>query len=74
MLRGKVKWFNAKKGYGFIQTQGSSEDIFAHYSNICSDGFRVLVEGQEVEFDVVRDAKGLKAKDINLISVNHHQG
>jgi len=52
MSTGKVKWFNAEKGYGFI-TSDEGKDIFVHYSSIQSDGFRTLEEGQAVNFDVV---------------------
>ncbi len=64
MARGKVKWFNEKKGYGFIQMEDSQEDVFAHYTNIQGEGFKTLVEGQVVEFEVMQDAKGAKALNI----------
>ncbi len=62
-MTGKVKWFNAEKGYGFITTD-SNEDIFVHYSQIQSDGFRTLDEGQEVEFDIVEGDKGPQAENV----------
>ena len=61
--RGTVKWFNAAKGYGFIQRQ-SGEDVFVHYSAIQSDGYRSLDEGQAVEFVVTRGPKGLQAEQV----------
>ena len=63
-MRGKVKWFNNEKGYGFIEHSEGSEDIFVHYSAILSDGFKTLVEGQYVEFELVRTDKGLQAKNV----------
>ena len=65
-VKGKVKWFNQKKGFGFIEREGG-KDIFVHYSDINSDGFRTLDENQEVEFEVVDDEKGEKAKDVTPI-------
>jgi CspA family cold shock protein len=64
MPRGKIKWFNEKKGYGFISMEGSEADIFVHYSNVKMDGFKSLAEGQEVEFDLVQEPKGAKAVNI----------
>ena len=63
MAKGKVKWFNAKKGYGFISSE-TGEDVFVHFSEIQSDGYKTLDEGQEVEFEVEKDQKGLKAKKV----------
>lgn len=63
MMRGKVKWFNNEKGFGFIEYK-DDEDIFVHYSAILSDGYKTLVEGQYVEFDLVRTDKGLQAKNV----------
>lgn len=63
MLRGKVKWFNNEKGFGFIE-YGDLEDIFVHYSAILSPGYKTLVEGQYVDFDLVRTDKGLQAKNV----------
>ena len=60
---GTVKWFNAGKGFGFIQLQ-SGEDIFVHFSAIQSDGYRSLNEGQAVEFEVVRGPKGAQAANV----------
>ncbi len=63
MAKGKVKWFNAKKGYGFISAE-SGEDVFVHFSEIQDSGYRSLDEGQEVEFEIEKDEKGLKAKKV----------
>ena len=63
MMKGKVKWFNNDKGFGFIE-YNEQEDIFVHYSAILSQGFKTLVEGQYVEFDLVRTDKGLQAKNV----------
>ena len=63
MIRGKVKWFNNEKGFGFIE-YNEKEDIFVHYSAILSEGYKTLVEGQYVEFDMVRTDKGLQAKNV----------
>lgn len=63
MLSGKVKWFNNDKGYGFIECN-DMEDIFVHYSTIRSEGYKSLVEGQYVEFELVRTDKGLQAKNV----------
>ena len=60
---GTVKWFNAGKGFGFIQRQ-SGEDVFVHFSAIQVDGYRSLNEGQAVEFEVVRGPKGLQASNV----------
>jgi cold shock CspA family protein len=68
MPRGTVKWFNEKKGYGFIYPEGTQTDVFAHYSNIMGEGFKTLTEGQIVEFELVQDAKGAKAMNIVPLS------
>ena len=62
---GQVKWFNDLKGFGFI-TQDSGEDVFVHYSAIEGDGFRTLIEGQPVEFDVSEGPKGLQASKVSV--------
>ena len=61
--KGKVKWFNNSKGYGFIERE-SGDDIFVHYSAIKSEGYRSLKEGQPVEFSVTTGAKGLQAEEV----------
>ena len=63
MEKGRVKWFNASKGYGFI-TQDNGQDVFVHFSAIQSDGFKSLSEGQEVEFEVTSGAKGPQAAQV----------
>ncbi len=63
MPRGKVKWFNENKGYGFIQ-QENGEDVFVHFSAIKEEGFKTLAEGQEVEFDIVEGQKGPQASNV----------
>ena len=63
MSTGKVKWFNAEKGYGFI-TSDEGKDVFVHYSGLVMDGFKSLEEGQAVEFDVVSGARGDQAANV----------
>ena len=60
---GVVKWFNAAKGFGFIAREGQ-DDVFVHYSAIQTEGFRKLVEGQQVEFSLEQTEKGLQASDV----------
>ena len=60
MATGKVKWFNNQKGYGFIETDGG-EDVFVHYSEVQSDGYKTLDEGVAVEFEVAEGEKGKHA-------------
>lgn len=69
MPRGTVKWFNNKKGFGFIaDPEGSNADIFVHYSEIRGDGFKTLAEGEMVEFELAPDsARGPKA--LNVVKV-----
>ncbi|MEU2434339.1 cold-shock protein [Streptomyces sp. NPDC007861] len=63
MASGTVKWFNSEKGFGFIEQDGGP-DVFAHYSNISGGGFRELVEGEKVSFDVTQGQKGPQAENI----------
>ena len=63
MIKGKVKWFNDAKGYGFIEQEGG-EDVFVHFSAIQMDGFKTLAEGQVVEFEVTQGDKGLHASSV----------
>ncbi len=63
---GTVKWFNGSKGYGFIERE-DGEDVFVHYSEIQSDGFRNLDEGQRVEFTITEGQKGPQASNVTLV-------
>ncbi len=65
--QGTVKWFNAEKGYGFI-TQPSGEDLFVHYSEIRSSGFRSLEEGAKVEFEITQGKKGKQASAVVVLT------
>jgi CspA family cold shock protein len=64
MASGTVKWFNDAKGFGFIAPDDGSKDVFAHYSDIASSGFKSLKEGQKVTFDVIDGPKGKQASNI----------
>jgi len=64
--QGTVKWFNASKGFGFIQRQ-SGEDVFVHFSAIQTEGFKSLNEGQAVELEVVMGPKGLQAANVTIV-------
>ncbi len=66
MATGSVKWFNDAKGYGFIQQDNGEADVFVHFSSIQSEGFKSLREGQKVEFDIEKDAKGLRAANVRV--------
>jgi CspA family cold shock protein len=66
MPRGKVKWFNDSKGYGFIE-QESGDDVFVHHSSIQGEGFKTLAEGQAVEFEIEQGQKGPSA--VNVVPV-----
>ena len=66
MAEGTVKWFNDAKGFGFIQQDGGP-DVFVHFSAIQGDGFKSLVEGQRVRFDVTQGAKGPQASNVNKV-------
>ncbi|GIO55928.1 cold-shock protein [Paenibacillus cellulositrophicus] len=63
MQQGTVKWFNADKGFGFIEVEGG-DDVFVHFSAIVSDGFKSLDEGQKVEFNVVQGNRGPQAENV----------
>jgi cold shock protein len=63
MPKGKVKWFNEQKGFGFISQDGG-DDLFVHFSSIKQDGFKVLHEGDDVEFEIAQGKKGLQAIDV----------
>ena len=64
---GKVKWFNAEKGYGFITTD-EGKDVFVHYSSIQADGFRSLEEGQTVTFEIVEGDRGQQAANVTVVA------
>lgn len=68
MLKGKVKWFNDAKGFGFIEQESGGEDVFVHYSTIQTDGYRSLKEGQEVEYEIEGADKGLRATNVRATS------
>lgn len=65
MATGKVKWFNETKGFGFITPDNGGEDVFAHYSEIRTTGFKVLHENQAVTFDITQGMKGKQASNIH---------
>lgn len=65
MAKGRVKWFNDQKGFGFI-TQEDGPDVFVHYTAIVGEGFRTLAEGQEVQFEIVESQKGLQAANVQV--------
>ncbi len=67
MAQGTVKWFNAEKGFGFIEQDGGGADVFVHYSAIQSDGFRSLDEGQRVEFEIGQGQKGPQAEQVRPV-------
>lgn len=67
MARGTVKWFNEKKGYGFISQEDGS-DVFVHFSAIEQEGFKTLREGDEVEFEITQGPKGAQASKVVLVS------
>jgi CspA family cold shock protein len=64
MASGKVKWFDNKKGFGFI-VQETGPDVFVHHTAILGDGFKTLNEGEEVQFEVIQSNKGLKAQNVH---------
>ena len=67
MAKGKVKWFNEKKGYGFISPEDGGSDLFVHFSNINMAGFKVLQEDQEVEFETTEGQKGPQASNVRAV-------
>ncbi|MCP5103561.1 MAG: cold-shock protein [bacterium] len=66
MLKGKVKWFDTKKGFGFIQSE-EGNDVFVHYTSIESEGFKNLEQGQEVTFEITEGKKGPQAADVRVV-------
>lgn len=67
-MRGKVKWFNNEKGYGFIEYE-NLEDIFVHYSAIVKEGYKTLKEGELVDFNLIETTKGLQAVDVSAVQM-----
>ena len=66
MKQGTVKWFNAEKGFGFIEVEGEN-DVFVHFSAIQGEGFKTLDEGQKVEFEIVEGRRGLQAANVTKL-------
>jgi CspA family cold shock protein len=66
-MRGTVKWFSDSKGYGFITSPDSGQDVFVHFSAIQMEGFKTLQEGQDVEFDVETRDRGLHARNVSRV-------
>ena len=66
-MKGRVKWFDDARGFGFIRPEGGGEEIFSHYTAIVGDGFRSLPDGQKVEFEMEQGQKGPQAKDVRKI-------
>lgn len=64
IMKGKVKWFNDQKGYGFITPEDGSADVFVHHTSILGEGFKTLAENQMVEFEVLQSDKGPKAANV----------
>ena len=65
---GKVKWFNDKKGFGFLQSEElHDQDVFVHYSSISGDGFKSLSPGEEVQFELIQGPKGLQAQNVSRL-------
>jgi CspA family cold shock protein len=67
-LTGRVKWFNAQKGYGFIVPDNGGKDLFVHYSAIQSEGYKTLKEGQKVEFEIDQSDRGDKAVNVTVVA------
>src|SRR4030042_1166731 len=67
MTKGRVKWFNDQKGFGFIEVEGA-KDVFVHHSSIQAEGFKSLKEGDEVEFEISQGPKGPNATDVRVVS------
>jgi cold shock protein len=74
MHTGKVKWFDRKKGFGFIVAPHQEQDIFVHYTSIEGDGFRSLKDGESVEFELVQSEKGLQAHKVRRLELQPHGG
>ncbi len=70
MSIGTVKWFNDKKGFGFITPDEGGDDLFIHHTNIAAEGYRSLSDGQKVEYEATEGRKGMEATDVRPISEN----
>lgn len=68
MQQGTVKWFNDQKGFGFITPDAGGKDLFVHHSNINSDGFRTLAEGQRVSYEAAEGRKGPEARNVTIVA------
>ncbi len=68
MVQGKVKWFNDKKGFGFVTSNEDDKDVFVHFSALNGDGFKSLNEGDEVEFEIVSGPKGDQAANVTKLN------
>ncbi len=66
MVYGNVKWFDSRKGYGFIEKEDGSGDVFVHYADIAGEGYRSLTEGERVKFEISQSPKGDKATHVEL--------
>ena len=66
MNKGKVKWFNEQKGFGFITNESNGEDVFVHFSGIASNGFKSLSDGQRVSFELTRGDRGMQAVNVTV--------
>jgi len=73
MAKGTVKWFDNKKGFGFVVNE-EGKDVFVHYSNIQLEGFRALKDGQIVEYEQLDTGKGLQGKEVRILEVNPQTG
>jgi CspA family cold shock protein len=73
LLKGKVKWFNSSKGYGFIEQDGGGKDVFVHYSAIQGKGYKALTEGEAVEFEVTEGPKGPQASKVIRLNNNSNK-
>lgn len=68
MVTGTVKWFDSKKGFGFITREQGDKDIFVHYTSIEGEGFRSLKDGESVEFELIESEKGLQARNVRRLA------
>jgi len=68
MVQGKVKWFNDKKGFGFVTSNEDDKDVFVHFSALNGDGFKTLNEGDEVEYEIISGPKGDQAANVTKLN------